>query len=74
MSLTQNRWFRRLGFAGIAALGLGISAMLTNPAQAHEFGYRAPVVHHAAFFPRIFFGYGGAHHGHYGDHWEHHWR
>lgn len=71
MSLTQNRWFRRLGFAAVAALGVAGSAMLTAPAQAHDFAYhRAPIVHHTAFFPRIFFGW----HQGYGNHWDHHRR
>jgi hypothetical protein len=72
----QNRWFRRVGFAAIAALSLGASAAMTSPAQAHDFGHRAPVasVHHASFFPRVFFGFGGQHHWHHGDHWDHRWR
>ena len=39
MSLTQNRWFRRLGFGAIAAVALSVTAMTTAPAQAHEYGY-----------------------------------
>jgi hypothetical protein len=76
MSLTQNRWFRRFGFAVIAALSLGASAMMTNPAQAHEFGYRAPVVamHRAAYVPRLFFGHGWGYGGYYWHHGDHRWR
>jgi len=75
MSLTQNRWFRRLGFGALAAVALGTAAMTTVPAQAREFGYYhpAPVVQHAAFFPRFFFGVGGHHWDHH-DRWDHHWR
>jgi len=32
--LAQHKWFRRLGFAAIAALGLGAAAIPTAPAQA----------------------------------------
>ena len=77
MSLMQNRWFRRVGFATIAALGLGLSGMATTPAQARDFGHRAPVAasaHHVSFFPRLLFGFGHGHYGHGGDHWGHHWR
>ena len=75
MSLTQNHWFRRVGFATIAALGLGASAMMASPAQAHEYGHRVPVVtsvQHASFFPRFFFGFG--HHWHHGGHGDYHRR
>ena len=69
MSLMQNRWFRRFGFGAIAAVALGVTAMSAAPAQAYDYGYRAPViVHRAAYFPRFFFGYGGGHHGYYWDH------
>lgn len=77
MSLTQNRWFRRVGFATIAALGLGLSAAAAAPAQAHDFGRGAPIaarLHHASFLPRLFFGFGEGHYRHGGDHWGHHWR
>ena len=72
MSLTTNRWFRRFGIGAIAAVALGVTAIGSAPAQAQNYGYyqRAPIVHHAAFFPRIFFGYGGYH----WHHWDHHWR
>ena len=66
--LTQNRWFRRFGFGAIAALSL-FALTSVSPAQAHDYGYRAPTTHHAAFFPRIFFGY----HAHdWGRHWDRH--
>lgn len=67
MSLTKNRWFRRTGFAVIATLGLAVSALSSAPAEAHEFGYRAPMTshHRAAHFPRVFFGFG--HHRHHSD-------
>lgn len=73
MSLTQNRWFRRLGYAAIAALSLGALAMPTAAAQARPMDYRAPVVaeHHAAYFPRFFFGFG---HGYQWHHWDQHRR
>ena len=32
--LAQHKWFRRLSFAAIAALGLGAAAIPTAPAQA----------------------------------------
>jgi len=68
--LAQNRWFRRFGFGAIAALSL-FALTSVSPAQAHGYGYRAPVTHHAAFFPRIFLGY----HGHdWGHHWDHYRR
>jgi hypothetical protein len=67
--LTQSRWLRRFGFGAVAALSL-LALAPSQQAQAHEYGYRAPVVHHAAFIPRLFFGFGG-HHGYY---WGHHWR
>lgn len=34
MSLTQNKWFRRLGFAAIAVTALGAVSLPTAPAQA----------------------------------------
>ncbi|MGH7094150.1 MAG: hypothetical protein ACREFB_11515 [Stellaceae bacterium] len=34
--LAQNKWFRRLGFAAVAAFGLGAAVMPTAPAQARE--------------------------------------
>ena len=75
MSLTQNRWFRRFGFGAIAALALGVTAMSTAPAQAHDYGYRGPIVaHHASYFPRFFFGFGGGHHGYCQDHGDRRWR
>ncbi|HWB48491.1 MAG TPA: hypothetical protein VG651_05235 [Stellaceae bacterium] len=74
MSLTENRWFRRLGFAAVAVLGLTGSVMLTSPAQAHDVAHRPAVVHHTAFFPRIFFGLGHGHHAHHDNHWDHRWR
>ena len=81
MSLTQNRWFRRLGLGAIAAVSLGAAVMTSPPAQAHDFGYRAPVaIHHAAYFPRYFFGFGGEHRWDHQNHWDHrdyrdyHWR
>ena len=72
MSLKQNRWFRRFGLGAVAAAALGAATMSTAPAQAHEYDYyyRAPVVHHAAFVPRFFFGFGGNH----WHQWDHHWR
>ena len=66
--LTQSRWLRRLGFGAVAALSLFAMAP-SQQAQAHEYGYHAPVAHHAAFVPR-FFGFGGYH----SHHWGHHWR
>ena len=77
MSLTQNRWFRRLGLGTIAALSLGVAVMTTAPAQAQDYGYynRGPVMsHRAAYFPRFFFGFGGGQHWHHYDHWGQHWR
>jgi hypothetical protein len=77
MSLTQNRWFRRLGLGTIAALSLGVAVMTTAPAQAHDYGYnyRGPVAtHHVAYFPRFFFGFGGGQHWNHYDRWDHHWR
>jgi hypothetical protein len=51
--LRQNKCFRRLGFAAVAALGLGFAAMPTAPAQARELisigGFTFPIgghVHH----------------------------
>ncbi|HTZ37514.1 MAG TPA: hypothetical protein VMB84_15895 [Stellaceae bacterium] len=64
--LTQNRWFRRFGFGAIAALSL-CALTATSPAQAHEYGHLATVVHHVPFLSRVFFGY----HWHHGDY---HWR
>jgi hypothetical protein len=57
-----------MGFAAIAALSLGASAMSSSPAQAREFDHRAPMAaaHHASYFLRSFFGYG--HPWHHGDH------
>jgi hypothetical protein len=69
--LTQNRWFRRFGFGAFAALSLG-ALVSTSPAEAREYGYRAPVAHHAAFFPRVFFG--GGHYWHHWGHQDHRWR
>lgn len=77
MSLTQNRWFRRFGLAAIAAVALGTAAMTTAPAQAHEYGYRGPVIaYHASYFPRLFFGHTWDHRDHWDhrDYAEHHWR
>ena len=34
--LTQNKWFRRLGFAAIAAMALGAAAIPTAPAHARS--------------------------------------
>jgi hypothetical protein len=51
--------------------------MTTAPAQAHDYGYnyRGPVAaHHAAYFPRFFFGFGGGQHWNHYDRWDHHWR
>jgi hypothetical protein len=73
MSLTQNRWFRRLGFGAIAAVGIGLTAMTAAPAQAHDYGYRGPMIsHHASYFPRFFSGFGGGYHHWY--HRDYHWR
>ena len=67
--LTQSRWLRRFGFGAVAALSL-LALAPSQQAQAHEYGYRAPVAHQAAFLPRLFFGFGGGHHGHdRGHHW-----
>lgn len=84
MSLTKDRWFRRLGFGAIAAVSLGAAAMSTSPAQAHDFAQahhfdrRAPVVavHHPSYFPRVVFWFGGHHRDHWDhrDHSEHRWR
>ncbi|HXP04051.1 MAG TPA: hypothetical protein VN808_08005 [Stellaceae bacterium] len=79
MPLTQNRWYRRLGFGAIAAVSLGAAAMMTSPAQAQDYGYRPPVVamHYPYYAPRIFFGFGGGYHQDRWDHgnrWDHHWR
>ena len=81
MSLTQNRWFRRFGLGAVAALSLVAATMTTVPAQAHEYGYRAPAVVNPAFiFQRVFTGFAGAghwdHHAYWGhrDYWGHHWR
>jgi len=69
--LTQNRWFRRFGFGAVAALSL-FALTSVSPAQAHDYGYRAPIAHHVSFFPRVFYGY----HAHDWHHqWGyHHWR
>jgi hypothetical protein len=69
-SLTQNRWFRRLGVGAVAALSLFAITTSNNPAQAHSMVARAPVVamHHVSYVPRFFFGGYGWHH------WYHHWR
>ena len=69
--LAQNRWFRRFGFGAIAALSL-FALTSVSPAQARDYGYRAPVVHHSAFVPRAFFGYHGHYWGHHRD--QYHWR
>ena len=81
MSLTQKRWFRRIGFGAIAAVALGVTAMTTAPAQAQDYGYRGPMVaYHASYFPRFFFGFGGEHRWDHRDNWGqrdygyHHWR
>jgi hypothetical protein len=77
MSLTQNRWFRRLGLGTMTALSLGAAVMTIAPAQAHDYGYsyRAPMTsHHVAYFPRFFVGFGGGQHWHHYDRWEHRWR
>lgn len=67
--LTQNRWFRRLGFGAIAALSLCAVTSL-SPAQAHEYGHRTPAVaaHHVSFVSRFFYGFGG-HHWDHRDHY-----
>lgn len=51
--LMRTKWFRRLGFAAVAALGLGAAAIPTMPAQARTLisigGITFPVgghVHH----------------------------
>jgi hypothetical protein len=72
MSLTQNRWFRRLGFGAIAALSLCAATLMTGPAQADDYGYRGPTgVHHASYAPRFFYGFGGEHRWHQWDRWDH---
>jgi hypothetical protein len=66
--LTQNRWFRRFGFGAIAVLSLAASPMLTNVAQAHEYGHRAPVIeHHVSHVPWFFTGWHHPYHG--GRYW-----
>lgn len=72
MSLTNNRWFRRIGFAAVAVLTLGTTAIATSPAQAHEFQHRGPAAsafHRTSHYPRYFFGFGHRWHPVY-----HHWR
>jgi hypothetical protein len=60
-SLTNNRWFRRLGLASVAALSLVAVTMTTTAAQAHGWG-GFPIGHHAFF--------GGHHYSHsYYRHW-----
>lgn len=36
LTQSKTKWFRRLGFAAVAALGLGAAAMSSAPAQARE--------------------------------------
>ena len=75
MSLKQNRWFRRFGLGAVAALSLGAAVIATVPAQAHEYGYQAPVfVNPASFFPRFFFGFGGEQHWDHQNYRDQHWR
>ena len=74
MSLVKNSsWFRRIGFAAVAALSLGTAAIASRPAQAHDYGRaRGPAVasiHRVSHFPQFFFGFGHRWHPVY-----HHWR
>jgi hypothetical protein len=80
MSLkSRNTWFRRLGFAAIAALGFGTMAIPTAPADAAVRAFFGPGGVHVAVVqhphhdwwrhPHGY--YGPAYYGHYGYYGHH---